>query len=211
MLELNPAKLVSTPRQEKKLPKHLSIEEAIRFIETPDQETDLGKRDRAMLELMYATGVRVAELTTLNLGDIDFGNKLARVTGKRRKQRIVPFGEPAGDAIRAYLGVRDKFLFNAPISKRDEQALFLNYQGTRITTRSVGRMVEKYIRICAGMHNISPHALRHSFATHLLDSGADLRDIQELLGHARLSTTQVYTHVSMEKLIEVYDKAHPKA
>ena len=211
MLELNPAKLVSTPRLEKKLPKHLSIEEAIRFIETPDPETDLGKRDRAMLELMYATGVRVAELTTLNLGDVDFGNQLVRVTGKRRKQRIVPFGEPAGDAIRNYLAVREKFLFNAPISKRDDRALFLNYQGTRITTRSVGRMVEKYIRICAGMHNISPHALRHSFATHLLDSGADLRDIQELLGHARLSTTQVYTHVSMEKLIEVYDKAHPKA
>jgi len=211
MLELNPAKLVSTPKLEKKLPKHLSIEEAIRFIETPDQETDLGKRDRAMLELMYATGVRVAELTTLNLGDVDFGNQLVRVTGKRRKQRIVPFGEPAGDAIRNYLDVREKFLFNAPISKRDDRALFLNYQGTRITTRSVGRMVEKYIRICAGMHNISPHALRHSFATHLLDSGADLRDIQELLGHARLSTTQVYTHVSMEKLIEVYDKAHPKA
>ncbi len=211
VLELNPAKLVSTPRMEKKLPVHLSIEEAIRFIETPDPETDLGKRDRAMLELMYATGVRVAELTTLNLGDVDFGNQLVRVTGKRRKQRIVPFGEPAGDAIRSYLGVRDKFLFNAPISKRDDAALFLNYQGTRITTRSVGRMVEKYIRICAGMHNISPHALRHSFATHLLDSGADLRDIQELLGHARLSTTQVYTHVSMEKLVEVYDKAHPKA
>ena len=211
MLELNPAKLVATPKREKKLPKHLSIEEAIRFIETPDLETDLGKRDRAMLELMYATGVRVAELTTLNLADVDFRNQLIRVTGKRRKQRIVPFGDPAGDAIRQYLGVRDKFLFNAPISKRDEEALFLNYQGTRITTRSVGRMVDKYIRICAGMHNISPHALRHSFATHLLDSGADLRDIQELLGHARLSTTQVYTHVSMEKLIEVYDKAHPKA
>ena len=211
MLELNPAKLVSTPKLEKKLPQHLSIEEAIRFIETPDAETELGKRDRAMLELMYATGVRVAELTTLNLRDVDFSNKLVRVTGKRRKQRIIPFGDPAGDAIRSYLGVRDKFLFNAPISKRDDQALFLNYQGTRITTRSVGRMVEKYIRICAGMHNISPHALRHSFATHLLDSGADLRDIQELLGHARLSTTQVYTHVSMEKLIEVYDKAHPKA
>jgi len=211
MLELNPAKLVSTPKLEKKLPQHLSIEEAIRFIETPDAETELGKRDRAMLELMYATGVRVAELTTLNLRDVDFSNQLVRVTGKRRKQRIVPFGDPAGDAIRSYLGVRDKFLFNAPISKRDDQALFLNYQGTRITTRSVGRMVEKYIRICAGMHNISPHALRHSFATHLLDSGADLRDIQELLGHARLSTTQVYTHVSMEKLIEVYDKAHPKA
>jgi integrase/recombinase XerC len=211
MLELNPAKLVSTPRQEKKLPKHLSIDEAIRFIESPDPETDLGKRDRAMLELMYATGVRVAELTTLNLADVDFSNQLVRVTGKRRKQRIVPFGEPAGVAIRNYLDVRDKFLLNAPISKRDEEALFLNYQGTRITTRSVGRMVDKYILLCAGMHNISPHALRHSFATHLLDSGADLRDIQELLGHARLSTTQVYTHVSMEKLVEVYDKAHPKA
>jgi integrase/recombinase XerC len=211
VLELNPAKLVSTPRLEKKLPKYLSIEEAIRFIETPDEETDLGKRDRAMLELMYATGVRVAELTTMNLRDVDFHNRLVRVTGKRRKQRIVPFGDPAGAAIRKYLAVRDKFLCNAPISKRDEEALFLNYQGTRITTRSVGRMVDKYIRICAGMHNISPHALRHSFATHLLDSGADLRDIQELLGHARLSTTQVYTHVSMEKLIEVYDKAHPKA
>jgi integrase/recombinase XerC len=211
MLELNPAKLVSTPKLEKKLPNHLSIEEAIRFIETPDVETDLGKRDRAMLELMYATGVRVAELTTLNVGDVDFQNQLIRVTGKRRKQRIVPFGDPAGEAIRNYLGVREQFLFHAPVSKRDEAALFLNYQGTRITTRSVGRMVEKYIRICAGMHNISPHALRHSFATHLLDSGADLRDIQELLGHARLSTTQIYTHVSMEKLIEVYDKAHPKA
>ena len=211
LLELNPAKLVATPKLEKKLPKHLSIEEAIRFIESPDPETDLGKRDRAMLELMYATGVRVAELTTLNIADVDFGNQLVRVTGKRRKQRIVPFGEPAGLAIRNYLVVRDKFLLNAPVSKRDDEALFLNYQGTRITTRSVGRMVEKYIRLCAGMHNISPHALRHSFATHLLDSGADLRDIQELLGHARLSTTQVYTHVSMEKLIEVYDKAHPKA
>ena len=210
-LESNPAKLVATPRKEKKLPKLLSIEEAIRFIETPDLETDLGKRDRAMLELMYATGVRVAELTTLNLADIDFRNQLIRVTGKRRKQRIVPFGDPAGAAIKDYLTVRDRFLMSAPILKRDEEALFLNYQGTRITTRSVGRMVEKYIKICAGVHAISPHALRHSFATHLLDSGADLRDIQELLGHARLSTTQVYTHVSMEKLVEVYDKAHPKA
>ena len=211
IVALNPAKLVATPRLEKKLPAHLSIEEAIRFIESPDLETDLGKRDRAMLELMYATGVRVAELTTLDVGDVDLHNRLIRVTGKRRKQRIVPFGEPAAEAIRAYMQVREKFLLQAPISKRDEEALFLNYQGTRITTRSVGRMVEKYIRICAGMHNISPHALRHSFATHLLDSGADLRDIQELLGHARLSTTQIYTHVSMEKLVEVYDKAHPKA
>ena len=211
MLDMNPAKLVSTPRLEKKLPKHLSIEEAVKFVETPNAETDLGKRDRAMLELMYATGVRVAELTKLNLGHIDFKNRLIRVTGKRRKERIVPFGEPALEALRTYLDVREGFLDAAPVSVREPEALFLNYQGTRITTRSVGRMVEKYIRICSGRYDISPHALRHSFATHLLDSGADLRDIQELLGHARLSTTQVYTHVSMEKLIQVYDKAHPKA
>jgi integrase/recombinase XerC len=211
VLEMNPAKLVATPRLEKKLPVHLSIEEAIRFIETPDVTTDLGKRDRAMLELMYATGVRVAELTKMNLSHIDFKNRLIRVTGKRRKERIVPFGEPALDALRTYLDIRDKFLDAAPVSEREPEALFLNYQGTRITTRSVGRMVEKYIGICAGRYEISPHALRHSFATHLLDSGADLRDIQELLGHARLSTTQIYTHVSMEKLIQVYDKAHPKA
>lgn len=211
VLEVNPAKLVATPRLEKKLPVHLSIEEAIKFIEAPDVTTDLGKRDRAMLELMYATGVRVAELTKMNLGDIDFKNRLIRVTGKRRKERIVPFGEPALDALRTYLDIRDNFLEAAPVSLREPEALFLNYQGTRITTRSVGRMVEKYIAIAVGRYEISPHALRHSFATHLLDSGADLRDIQELLGHARLSTTQIYTHVSMEKLIQVYDKAHPKA
>jgi integrase/recombinase XerC len=164
-----------------------------------------------MLELMYATGVRVAELTKMNIGHIDFRNRLIRVTGKRRKERIVPFGEPALEALKAYLDVRDGFLNNAPIPEREPEALFLNYQGTRITTRSVGRMVDKYIRVCAGKYDISPHALRHSFATHLLDSGADLRDIQELLGHARLSSTQIYTHVSMEKLIQVYDKAHPKA
>ena len=211
VVEVNPARLVSTPRLEKKLPVHLSIEDAIRFIETPDLNTDLGVRDRAILELLYATGVRVSELTKLNLTDIDFKGKLLRVTGKRRKQRMVPFGDPALLALLKYVSVRNEFLHNAPATERDLQAVFLNYQGTRITTRSVGRMVDKYIQICAGMHNISPHSLRHSFATHLLDSGADLRDIQELLGHVRLSTTQVYTHVSMEKLIAVYDKAHPKA
>lgn len=211
VVEANPAKLVATPRLEKKIPNHLSVEEMIRFIETPDPETDLGKRDRAILELLYGTGVRVSELTKLNVGDLDLKGKLARVTGKRRKQRIVPFGDPALHAVLQYLTVRNGFLQNAPLAERDSQALFLNYQGTRITTRSVGRMVDKYIEICAGIHNISPHSLRHSYATHLLDSGADLRDIQELLGHARLSTTQIYTHVSMEKLIEVYDRSHPKA
>src|ERR1051326_2174975 len=211
IVEANPAKLVATPRKEKKLPVHLSIEDAIRFIETPDPETDFGKRDRAILELLYATGIRVSELVSLNLRDLDFKNKLLRVMGKRGKERIVPFGDPACAALNDYLAVREKFLMNAPASKRDAQPLILNYQGTRMTTRSVGRLVEKYIKLCAGIHDLSPHALRHSFATHLLDSGADLRDIQELLGHARLSTTQIYTHVSMEKLIEVYDKTHPKA
>jgi integrase/recombinase XerC len=133
IVELNPAKLVSTPRLEKKLPALLSVEEAIRFIESPDPGTDLGKRDRAMLELMYATGVRVAELTTLNVFDVDLQNRLIRVTGKRRKQRIIPFGDPAGDALRVYLSVREKFLLSAPISKRDDDVLFLNYQVTRIT------------------------------------------------------------------------------
>ncbi len=211
IIESNPAKLVATPRKEKKLPVHLSIEDAVRFIETPDPETDFGKRDRAILELLYATGIRVSELVQLNLRDVDMSNKLLRVFGKRRKERIVPFGDPASAALNNYLSIREKFLMNAPVSKRDAQPLILNYQGTRMTTRSVGRLIEKYIRLCAGIHDISPHALRHSFATHLLDSGADLRDIQALLGHARLSTTQVYTHVSMEKLIAVYDKAHPKA
>lgn len=213
LLETNPAKLVATPRIERKLPTHLSMEDAVRFIETPDLNTDLGKRDRAILEFLYATGVRVGELVNLNLKDIDFREKLVRVTGKRKKQRILPFGEPALQALMFYLNeTRPIFLNNCPPSERDEDAVFLNYQGTRITTRSVGRMVDKYIKICVEINrDISPHSLRHSFATHLLDSGADLRDIQELLGHARLSTTQIYTQVSMEKLIEVYDKAHPKA
>jgi integrase/recombinase XerC len=212
VIESNPAKMVSTPRLEKKLPSHLSVEDMVRFIETPDIQTDLGKRDRAILEMLYGTGMRVSELTKLNLRDIDFKNRTVRVTGKRRKQRIIPFTEPAGEATLVYLTtVRHSFLHNAPVTERDEQALFLNYQGTRITTRSVGRMVDKYITLCAGIHDISPHSLRHSFATHLLDNGADLRHIQELLGHARISTTQIYTHVSMEKLIEVYDKYHPKA
>lgn len=211
--ENNPAKLVATPRVERKLPTHLSMEDAVRFIETPDLNTDLGRRDRAILEFLYATGMRVGELVNLNLKDIDFREKLVRVTGKRKKQRILPFGEPALQALMYYLNeTRAAFLNNCPPTERDDQAVFLNYQGTRITTRSVGRMVDKYIKLCAEINrDISPHSLRHSFATHLLDSGADLRDIQELLGHARLSTTQIYTQVSMEKLIDEYDRAHPKA
>jgi len=211
-LESNPAKQVATPKIERKLPNHLSIEDALRFVETPDINTDLGRRDRAIIEFLYATGIRVGELVGINLTDVDFQEKMVWVTGKRKKQRIVPFGEPALYALLLYLDeTRPTFLENCPPAKRDEKAMFLNYQGTRITTRSVGRMIDKYIKVCADIHDISPHSLRHTFATHLLDQGADLRDIQELLGHARLTTTQIYTQVSMEKMIEVYDRAHPKA
>lgn len=211
-LETNPAKLVATPRIERKLPNHLSMEDAVRFIETPNVNTDLGRRDRAMIEFLYATGIRVSELVGIDLSDIDLRERLVRVTGKRKKQRIVPFHEHALDALMHYLEkTRPVFLNECPPAERDERAVFLHRRGGRITTRSVGRMIDKYIKQCADLHSISPHSLRHSFATHLLDSGADLRDIQELLGHARLSTTQIYTQVSMEKMIEVYDKAHPKA
>jgi len=211
-LESNPAKQVATPRIERKLPNHLSMEDAVRFIETPDANTDLGRRDRAILEFLYATGIRVGELVGINIADVDFRERMVRVTGKRKKQRMVPFGEPAGYAVENYLReTRGVFLAGAPEAERDLNALFLHRRGGRLTTRSVGRMIDKYIRQCADIHNISPHSIRHTFATHLLDAGADLRDIQELLGHARLSTTQIYTQVSMEKMIEVYDKAHPKA
>lgn len=212
VVDVNPAKLVATPKIERKLPNHLSVEDAVRLIETPDTNTDLGRRDRAIIEFLYATGIRVGELVNIDLKDIDFRERLVRVTGKRKKQRIVPFHQHALQALMHYIAeTRPAFLNNCPASKRDERPLFLNYQGTRITTRSVGRMIDKYIKLCSDIHDISPHSLRHSFATHLLDSGADLRDIQELLGHALLSTTQIYTQVSMEKMIAVYDKAHPKA
>ncbi|HKV41831.1 MAG TPA: tyrosine recombinase XerC [Blastocatellia bacterium] len=211
VLELNPAKLVSSPRLDKKLPKVLSIDDVIKFIETPETDTVLGKRDRAILELLYAAGTRVAELVGLDLTDVDFKHESIRVTGKGKKERIVPFGSKAKEALQTYLGVRGELLAEAAQNERDPMALFLNYQGTRITTRSVGRMLDKYLRECAMANDISPHSLRHSFATHLLSAGADLRSIQELLGHARLSTTQIYTQVSVEKLMEVYDKTHPRA
>ncbi len=211
ILENNPAMLVSSPRVDRKLPNHLSIEQMVRFIETPETETVLGKRDRAILELLYASGLRVSELVGLNLLDIDFTHQTLRVKGKGRKERMVPFGNHAKAALEIYLGVRGELLIEADPDDRDPLAVFMNYQGTRITTRSVGRMLDKYCKECTDIPHVSPHALRHSFATHLLDAGADLRTIQELLGHVRLSTTQQYTHVSTDRLMEVYDKAHPKA
>ena len=194
VIELNPAKLVATPRKEKKLPVHLSIEDAIRFIETPDTETDFGKRDRAILELLYATGVRVAELVSLNLRDIDFKNKLLRVMGKRGKERIVPLGEEAAHLLARYLHEA------RPELVRDAQnAVFVSARGRRLDTSTLRRVFAH------------PHRLRHAFATHLLEGGADLRTIQELLGHSSLSTTQMYSHVDGRRLRRVYDRAHPRS
>ena len=211
VLEMNPARLVSSPRLEKRLPKVISIDEVFQFIETPDAETVLGKRDRAILELLYATGCRVSEVAGMNLEDIDFKHETIRVRGKGRKERFVPFGSKAKEALGRYIEVRERLLAEAPDHKREPRAVFFNYQGTRITTRSIGRLVDKYVKECAMANDISPHSLRHSFATHLLSAGADLRAIQELLGHARLSTTQIYTHVSIDQLMQVYDRAHPRA
>lgn len=211
VLEVNPARLVSSPRLERRLPKVISIDEVVDFIETPDTDTVLGKRDKAIIELLYATGCRVSEIAGMNLDDIDFKHGMIRVRGKGRKERFVPFGSKAKEALAAYFEERPALLTGAPNHKRDPKVVFLNYQGTRITTRSIGRLIEKYVKQCALNQNISPHSLRHSVATHLLSAGADLRAIQELLGHARLSTTQIYTHVSIEQLMQVYDKAHPRA
>ncbi|KAF0249309.1 MAG: integrase/recombinase XerC [bacterium] len=198
VIDNNPAQLVSSPRVEKKIPNTLTIDEVLKFLEVPDQETVLGKRDRAILELLYGSGLRVSELVNLNLNDIDFKHYGLRIKIKGRRERIVPFSEHAKIAIESYLGVRGELLAEASEDMRDPMAVFLNYQGTRITTRSVGRMIDKYIEEeCPELKNVNPQALRHSFATHLLEAGADLRSLKELLGHARLTTTQQYAQLAM--------------
>lgn len=199
----NPAELVSTPKKEKNVPFHLNIDEVTALVEAPQGETILPLRDRVILETLYSCGIRVSELTGMNVGDADLEEGLVRVLGKGWKERIVPLGSHARQAVAAYLASRGKPPLNAP--------LLLNARGGRLTSRSVARIVDKYILRIASMKKISPHTLRHTFATHLLEGGADLRAIQELLGHASLSTTQKYTHVSIDRLMEVYDKAHPKA
>jgi integrase/recombinase XerC len=204
----SPAQGISSPRFRRKLPRHLNVEEAALLVEAPDVATALGTRDRAMLELLYATGLRVAELTSLDLEDVDLRELVLRVLGKGSIERMVPFGKQARDALRTYLGRRDELRGRGG---GDPDALFLNYRGGRLSPRSVRRLLDGYIQQTAIKHKISPHGLRHSFATHLLDAGADLRSIQELLGHASLSTTQRYTHVSTERLREVYKKAHPRS
>jgi integrase/recombinase XerC len=200
----NPAKGVSSPKLEKVLPTTLTVDEAFRLVESPAEKHDHPSlRDRAILELLYSSGIRVSELVGLNLKRLDFDLGLVRVMGKRKKERIAPVGSKAMESLRAYLKERGEM--------EEEEPLFVNSRGGRLTSRSVGRLVKKYTKRAGIFRNISPHTLRHTFATHLLDSGADIREIQEMLGHASLSTTQRYTHLTLGKLMEVYDKAHPRS
>lgn len=201
------SELISMTKQEKKLPQVLEVEEVLHLLETPDPLTPAGKRDRAILELLYATGIRVSELAGINSSDMEWQAHQLKVRGKGRKERIVPFGEKAKDALKSYNECRPFFYKK----KENPKAFFLNQMGGRLTPRSVARLIDKCILLCGSTKKISPHTLRHSFATHLLSAGANLRDIQELLGHESLSTTQKYTQVSIAQLMEVYDKSHPKA
>ncbi|MER3473752.1 MAG: tyrosine recombinase XerC [Armatimonadota bacterium] len=210
VIATNPAQAVGTPRHDQQLPRVLSQADVERLLTAPAGEDPLSVRDRAVLELLYATGMRVGELTRVRLQDIDFAQGTIRVVGKGNKMRLVLFGQAAHEALSEYLAqARPHLLAKGRLP--DEGWLFLNHRGTRLTDRSMRRIVDRYVGTAGGDFKPSPHSLRHSFATHLLDSGADLRTVQELLGHAQLTTTQVYTHVSRERLKEVYRKAHPRA
>jgi integrase/recombinase XerC len=217
----DPSALVGAPKREQKLPAHLDVAEMETLLMMPDVSTPLGRRDRAILELFYASGLRLSELVGLDLDDLNLSSRMVRVLGKGRKERIVPFNHATEDAIRAWL--RDRAAYSQPGTTsgnrkgragrqaRARDPLFVNYLGGRLSTRSVDRLVKRYVAMCSTRFGISPHALRHSFASHLLQRGADLRAIQELLGHSRLSTTQRYTHVNATELIETYRRAHPRA
>lgn len=211
-LSSDPTAGIRSPRQEKKLPKFLDLSEVTKLVEAPSQDEVLGLRDRAIMETLYSTGMRVSELVSLNAGRIDFIGGALRVRGKGRKERIIPIGEKALEAIGKYLEKRPQLLGRKKkdISK-DKDALFLNNWGGRLTRISIRRIVKKYIQKISSQLSISPHTLRHTFATHLLNAGADLRAIQELLGHVNLSTTQIYTHVTTQRLKTIYDRAHPRA
>lgn len=209
----NPAAAIRTPKVRRKAPRHLTVDVAFRVVDAPSQALGLEERyalrDRAMLELLYGAGLRVAELANLDLGDVDFDARQVRVTGKGNKERIVPLGAAARVALEAYLKVRGQLR-----SKKRQPhltALFRGRYGTRLTPRQIQNTVRKYGALAGGRGDVHPHALRHSCATHLLDAGADLRSIQELLGHVSLSTTQRYTHVTLDRLMEVYDRSHPLA
>jgi len=205
-VEANPARTVATPKREKHLPAVMQTSDVALLMEQADTSATLGLRDAAWLELMYASGLRISELVGIDIDDLELRSRLVKVHGKGSKERIVPFGSKAESALRAYLAVREEL-----VSDPEEQAVFVNYRGGRITTRSVRRLFDGYLRKAALRAGISPHTMRHSFATHLLNAGADLRAIQELLGHASLSTTQKYTHLNDWQLIAVYKKAHPRA
>ncbi len=206
-LEDNPAKIVATPKQDKPVPSFLSEEEMEQFLDLPKTDRPLDLRDKATLELLYATGLRVSELVGINLEDMNFEERLIRVRGKGKKERLVPFGKIAQASLVSYIRARS-LIHKGQI---DDSALFVNYRGERITSRSVERIVDKNIRFSAQRRKISPHSLRHSFASHLLSRGADLRIIQELLGHESLATTQKYTHLDLKQLLDVYKKSHPRS
>ncbi len=209
----NPLTGISGPKSGRSIPVFLTVDEVFSLLESPNSTDSFRGRDRAILEVLYSTGVRVAELVSRDIEDLDFESEMLRVTGKGNKERIVPVGRPAVEAIVAWLPERETII-NKPKAKgsRDKQkAIFINSRGGRLTTRSVERFVAKYAARAGLRQAVTPHALRHSFATHLLEMGADLRSVQELLGHASLSTTQRYTHLTLDHLSEVYDKTHPLA
>jgi integrase/recombinase XerC len=208
-LQSSPDKGVSAPKIPKKLPNFLSVDEIFHLLDGGVEESPLALRNKAILELIYSSGLRVSEVVSLDVRDMDASIRLIRVRGKGGKERIVPVGEKALDAVRAYLKRRDE-LIRPRRGKDATQALFLNRLGTRLTARSVERMIKTFALKRGMARRINPHALRHSFATHLLGAGADLRSIQEMLGHASLSTTQKYTHISLDQLMRVYDKTHPR-
>ena len=218
VIDTDPGALIATPKREVRMPAHLTESEMSELLSAPDDEP-LGRRDRAMLELFYASGLRLSELAGLDLDDVNLRARMVRVLGKGGKQRLVPFNVTTANAIRTYLNDRTLLVQDKPGARMasasprssDSAPLFVNYRGTRLSVRSVDRLVRAYVAATSARPDISPHALRHSFATHLLQRGADLRAIQELLGHARLSTTQRYTHVNATQLLAVYKKAHPRA
>ena len=219
----DPGGLVATPKRDIRMPAHLSEGEMTALLDAPAGDTALSRRDRAILELFYASGLRLSELTGLDVDDVNLSAKMVRVLGKGGKERIVPFNGSTARAIRAYLSDRETLVRRAGPNQdpakagayarqgRRRDPLFVNYRGGRLTVRSVDRLVRRYVASSSTRSGISPHALRHSFATHLLQRGADLRAIQELLGHARLSTTQRYRHVNAAQLVDVYRKSHPRA
>ncbi|MBI3996568.1 MAG: tyrosine recombinase XerC [Candidatus Omnitrophica bacterium] len=203
-LEHNPAAAIPTPRLDKRLPSFLDEQQVTRLLETPAKSKWQGLRDRAMLETLYSTGARVSELVGLDLEDLDEISGTVMVRGKGKKERLCPIGETALKTIRAYMAKR-------PTKLRVPYAIFVSQKGTRLTVRQVDRLIAHYVQVAQLPSTISPHSLRHSFATHLLEHGADLRSVQELLGHSSLSTTQIYTHVTAQRLKKVYDQAHPRA